>query len=100
MSDLKDAWNRINSMIRPGDIGGNGCDKTAERNGLILAANAVMEMIDGPLSPPTDAEVEVVTKAYGCIEPEYCNEASATKCDECIWKARAALDAFLKARRG
>ena len=36
-------WNEINKYIRPGDLGGNGTDQNAERNGLILAANLVKQ---------------------------------------------------------
>lgn len=33
----------INTLIKPGDLQGNGCDETAQRNGVILAFNAVAE---------------------------------------------------------
>lgn len=36
----------INAKIVPGDIGGSGFDPTAQRNGLIIAANAVQQMMD------------------------------------------------------
>ena len=34
-------WDAINQMIKPGDLDGSGWDKNAERNGLILALNAI-----------------------------------------------------------
>lgn len=36
-----DAIAKIDSLIKPGELQGNGCDETAQRNGLILAANAL-----------------------------------------------------------
>ena len=41
--ERKKCWDAINQMIEPGDLDGDGWDKTAERNGLINAANAIME---------------------------------------------------------
>lgn len=35
-------WETINALIKPGELQGNGCDQTAQRNGLILAANAIL----------------------------------------------------------
>ena len=34
-------WQAINQWVQLGDLSGNGTDKTAERNGLILAANEI-----------------------------------------------------------
>lgn len=31
----------INALIKRGPLDGNGCDKTAERNGLVLAFNEI-----------------------------------------------------------
>ena len=42
---LQEAWNKINSYIKPGRLQGNGCDDTAQRNGMILASNIIMEML-------------------------------------------------------
>ena len=42
------AWEAINQWIKPGDLGGNGYDKNAQRNGMILAANVLMERIERP----------------------------------------------------
>ena len=36
---------KINECIKPGDLQGNGFDKTAERNGLILAANIIHNLL-------------------------------------------------------
>jgi len=37
-------WIEINTHIKSGSLGGNGTDKTAERNGLILASNIIHGM--------------------------------------------------------
>ena len=39
------AWRTVNKLIEPGDLGGNGCDNNATRNGIILSANALMASI-------------------------------------------------------
>lgn len=44
-SVLREAWQTINDMIVPGQLGGNGCDSLAQRNGVILAANAVLALM-------------------------------------------------------
>jgi hypothetical protein len=36
-----DCWETVNAMIKKGPLQGNGCDDTAQRNGIILAANAL-----------------------------------------------------------
>jgi hypothetical protein len=41
---IKHCWNQINARIERGKMDGNGCDASAQRNGLILAANIVMEL--------------------------------------------------------
>jgi hypothetical protein len=41
----KKCWKKINSMIVHGDLPGNGCDEVAKRNGIILSANVIAEMI-------------------------------------------------------
>ena len=38
-------WAEINKWIIPGPMQGNGCDKTAQRNGLILASNLVHALV-------------------------------------------------------
>ena len=43
---LLECWDRINSQIKPGQLLGNGSDETAQRNGLILAANMILEMTE------------------------------------------------------
>ncbi len=45
-------WQRVNALIKQGDLPGNGCDETAERNGLILAANAILRADDAPANAP------------------------------------------------
>lgn len=42
---VRECWNKIDSMIARGFLQGTGDDKTAERNGIISAANAIMEML-------------------------------------------------------
>ena len=34
-------WHEVNKYIRTGDLGGNGTNKNAERNGIILATNII-----------------------------------------------------------
>lgn len=43
-------WFKVNALIKRGPLQGNGWDKTAERNGIILAANAILP------SPPPPGE--------------------------------------------
>lgn len=52
---LRECWLKINRHVIRGDLPGNGTDKTAERNGLILATNIVAEMMQG-LTPLDDAD--------------------------------------------
>lgn len=40
--ERRKCWEEVSSMIRPGDLGGSGWDKNAERNGLILAASRIL----------------------------------------------------------
>ena len=42
--ERKKIWNEISRQIKFGDLGGNGCDKNAERNGLILASNIIYNL--------------------------------------------------------
>lgn len=37
----KKCWNEINAFIKTGELPGNGCDESAQRNGLVLASNIV-----------------------------------------------------------
>lgn len=46
-AERKAAWEAVNALIVPGDIGGNGTDPTAQRNGIVLAANVLMSRIGG-----------------------------------------------------
>lgn len=39
-------WDDINAWIKPGELAGNGCDQTAQRNGMILASNILMERME------------------------------------------------------
>jgi hypothetical protein len=47
-----DCFAVVNALIKPGDLGGNGLDKNAERNGLILAANAIAALLHPPPVEP------------------------------------------------
>ena len=38
-------WNEINAAIKQGTLQGNGCDDSAQRNGLVLASNIIMREI-------------------------------------------------------
>lgn len=38
-------WTAINNHIKPGPLQGNGCDETAQRNGLILASNIINDLM-------------------------------------------------------
>jgi hypothetical protein len=40
-SERKKMWEQINQHIIKGHLDGNGCDETAQRNGLILATNII-----------------------------------------------------------
>ena len=51
---LKDAWDVVNALIVFGQLEGNGTDQTAERNGLVLAANAVMRLSHPAPSSPSE----------------------------------------------
>ena len=51
------AWDAVNKWILPGDLGGNGCDNNAQRNGMILASNVLMERMSGP-----NVEVEALAE--------------------------------------
>lgn len=50
--ERRKCWLQINRWIIPGDLPGNGCDRSAQRNGLILAANIILgDGFDAPLPP-------------------------------------------------
>lgn len=46
MAGVEYSHKKVGSLIKNGDLQGNGFDKTAERNGVILAANRLMEVIE------------------------------------------------------
>lgn len=37
----QECWDEINKWIKLGELQGNGCDDTAQRNGMILASNLI-----------------------------------------------------------
>lgn len=39
-------WDEVNSAIKTGPLPGNGCDETAQRNGLVMASNIIMARIE------------------------------------------------------
>ncbi len=41
-----EAWETVIALIKLGSLPGNGTDETAERNGLVLAANAIRALMD------------------------------------------------------
>ena len=43
---LQECWEKVNSIIKQGTLPGNGCDETAQRNGLILATNTIMSLME------------------------------------------------------
>lgn len=43
IDEAKLILDRINQYIKPGELSGNGCDETAQRNGMVLASNIVCE---------------------------------------------------------
>lgn len=45
VATLEQAWKEIDALIRRGELSGNGCDQQAERNGIVLAANKLQELI-------------------------------------------------------
>ena len=43
--ERSECWDEINRHIKRGKLDGNGCDATAQNNGMVLAANLLMERI-------------------------------------------------------
>ena len=43
-NERKKVWYEIQKLIKTGDLGGNGCDGNAQRNGIVLVANLVFSM--------------------------------------------------------
>lgn len=41
----QECWDLINAQIKTGVLQGNGCDDTAQRNGLVLATNIISAAI-------------------------------------------------------
>ena len=54
---IRECWSAINSWIKPGPLPGNGCDESAQRNGMVLATNVLMGMMVG-IGPPSVVEAE------------------------------------------
>lgn len=44
---LQEAWKRVNDWIVVGHLDGNGCDAVAQRNGMVLAANLILQPQEG-----------------------------------------------------
>lgn len=48
---IRECWQQIDGMIVRGPQSGNGCDRLAQNNGLILAANALMSAPEPAIDP-------------------------------------------------
>jgi hypothetical protein len=46
IEERRAAWESITKHIKLGHLQGNGCDETAQRNGLVLAANILRARLD------------------------------------------------------
>jgi hypothetical protein len=44
MDERTKVWKEISKLIEPGELKGNGCDKAAQRNGIIRSANLIANM--------------------------------------------------------
>lgn len=53
-STIKECWEAVNAMIVHGPLDGNGCDPSAQRNGVILAANKLFFMANSHLADAPD----------------------------------------------
>lgn len=40
-----ECWRAVCDMIEPGELPGNGWDRHAQRNGIVLAANAIQDRL-------------------------------------------------------
>lgn len=75
-SPLQDALVMIDSWIQRGDLGGDGCDKNATRNGMVLAYNLVyalrhgQEQEFGPHRDDHSPEATASAIAMPSISPE------------------------------
>lgn len=46
-NERQDCWNEINAQIKQGPLSGDGCDKQAERNGMVMASNILALKLHG-----------------------------------------------------
>ena len=53
--ERSECWDEINRHIKRGKLDGNGCDATAQNNGMVLAANLLMERIQ--VKTPNDLKL-------------------------------------------
>ena len=44
-------WDEINYFIKSGPLPGNGCDESAQRNGLVLATNIIVGRSNAAVKP-------------------------------------------------
>lgn len=51
---IQKAFDNISRHIKPGQLQGNGCDETAQRNGMVLAANIVGQLLSAPDSADSE----------------------------------------------
>ncbi len=49
--ERRKCWQHINAMIQPGPLPGSGWDRLAQRNGVILAANALLSRLEASSEP-------------------------------------------------
>jgi len=72
-STAQAAWDAVNALIKEGPLPGNGWDKQAERNGLILAANTIASLPGvrtiKPLPEKTSARRIQIEECSVCGEP-------------------------------
>lgn len=50
-AERKACWDSVNAAIKRGPLQGSGWDESAERNGLVLASNIIMERIGSNAQP-------------------------------------------------
>ncbi len=62
-------WEQINAMIVPGPLSGMGIDPSAQRNGLILAANSLLE-VEAPREPALSQYREAVEAARRLLDKD------------------------------
>jgi hypothetical protein len=49
---IEECWGSVDALIVRGELSGNGCDDSAQRNGIVLAANALHSMLNAKDEKP------------------------------------------------